>query len=988
MRLRVAIVCSALAFSLPTVFSAAPLRAQYQPPSDRLQITARSAATWSAGGEDVIQLDGPVTIETDRARLSAQRAVLWLRPSTNPAAPAGTRRTDIILVGDAEVAHNGALRTGARLAVTAEVAGEVQITAQDRRAADLSGTPEFVEAAALRRQALPGPDTRPATAPAIGRAEAAVEPAPPPSAKIEPVRFIAPGNIEIDTNYAVDNKVTAVITGGVTLMQRKQETGEIIELQADRAVVFTTLDSLRDADKLSGTKSIEEAVTGVYLEGDVRVVQTPGPPKRGQPAPTEQRFRARRLFYDFTTDRAILTDAVVHTTEPELQIPIVMRAKTVRQLSKGEYKAKGVELSTSTFALPSYSIAADSIYVRTIPGDGGPERVVFDGEDTKFKIFGVPVFWLPAAGGEVAEQPVPLRGGSFVHTSRLGTGVRTDWGLLETLGRPSPKEFDASYKLDYFSERGPAFGLDANYDGGFVTETSKQRWAFSGDLQSYFVYDHGIDEFGRLPTRVGEDPSLRGQALFRHQHFFPGDWQAQVRLGYVSDPTFMEEWFRREFNQGEERDVSFYLKHQTGTEAATFLVDVQPNNLVTTADMLQEQFEVERLPEFGYHRIGDGVEFGKGQFPTSGMTLISNNTVSGLRFNRTGATLTEQGFTEDGSLNPGIPSLGQTGVQDDTTYRGDFRQEVDFPFSLGQFRFMPYVVGRYTAYSDSPGGGDKQRLFGAVGARVSTSFWKVDDSVESRMFDLHRMRHVIEPELNLFTSGTTVDRQQLFLYDEPIDAIHDVSAVSLALRQRWQTERGAPGRRRSVDFFTLNTEVTFYSNEPEATLPPQDFRGLYFASTPEASQPRDAVNVDGSWRLADTTVLLADAQYNIEEKRLATTGAGLIVQRDARMTYFLSARRIEALDSSILGLAGYYELSPKYTITVTQSYDFGQSENIVSALEVRRRFDTFFLSFAYSYSLVDQESGFAINLYPTWLPFRGLDQTAFNSVLHGARARH
>ena len=73
-----------------------------------------------------------------------------------------------------------------------------------------------------------------------------------------------------------------------------------------------------------------------------------------------------------------------------------------------------------------------------------------------------------------------------------------------------------------------------------------------------------------------------------------------------------------------------------------------------------------------------------------------NNTIAGLRFNPTGATLREQGFPEDGSVSPGIPSLGQTGLTGDTTYRGDFRQELSFPFSMGHFRFLPYLVGRYT----------------------------------------------------------------------------------------------------------------------------------------------------------------------------------------------------------------------------------------------------------------------------------------------------
>ena len=978
MRLRVAVAFSALVAASTLLLPATTLPAQYQPPSDKLQITARAAATWSQEGEDVIQLEGPVTIETDRARLSARRAVVWLRQSINPSAPPGTRRADIILVGDAEVAHNGALRTGPRLAVTAEVAGEVQITARDRRAADLAWTPEYREAAELRRAALPRPQTRPATGPAT-REAAPAEPSPPP-VNIEPIRAVFK---EADTNYVVDGKVAAVISGGITLFQR-QKNGDLIELQAERAVLFTTLEKLSDARDLEGMKRIEQAIAGAYLEGDVRVSVTPAAATKG-----EIRFRGRRIYYDFTTDRAVLTDAVLHTIEPEKQIPVIVRAKLIRQLSEDEFRANDVEISTSSFALPSYSIAAESVYVRKVDTDDPDlgDRTVFSAENSQFRMFGVPVLWLPAAGGALTDRGLPLRSASLVNSSRNGWGARTEWGLFESLGRPSPEDFDASYKVDYFSERGPAFGIDADYEGGFVTETSKQRWGFVGELESYFVYDKGIDEIGRLPTRVGEDQEMRGHALYTHQHFFPGGWQAQLRLGYLSDPTFMEQWFRRDFMQGDEHDVSFYVKRQRDTEAATFLLDVQPNNLVTTADMMQEQFEIERLPEFGYHRIGEGFEFSRGSFPTSGMTIVSDNTVSGLRFNHTGATPEEQGFPADFSVSPGIPSLGTTGTTGDTVYRGDFRQEVSFPFSLGQFRLLPYLVGRYTGYSDSPGGGEQHRLFGGAGARVSTAFWKVTEGVESRMFDLHRMRHVIEPELNVFTSGTTVNREEVFVYDEPIDGIHDVSAVSLALRQRWQTERGAPGRRRSVDVFAFNLQANFFSNEPEATLPPTTFRGLYFASLPEGSVPRESLNADAGWRISDTTAVLADAQYNLDESELATAGVGLLANRGDRMTYFVSGRWIEELDSSILALACVYELSPKYTITVGQSYDFSQAENMRSQLEVRRRFDTFFMSVSYSYSLVDQETAFAINIYPTWWAFRGLEQTAFTSAFGGTQRR-
>jgi hypothetical protein len=997
------VVIASSALALAWVLLASPAsQGQYQPPSEKLLIETRAAATWTEPGADVIQLEGPVTIETDRARMSAAEAVIWLVPQ--PDAPPNTQRAEIILLGDAQVQHEGAVRSGPRLAVTAEVAGDgIQITAESRVARNQGQTDLYRRAVELRMGAFaPAPATRPAgrllgpraaaqqQPGAVTVTEPQAEPAPAPP-KIEPIRVTFG---ELNTDHKVDGKVVVMLTGGITVMQRR-ETGDFIEFQADTAVLFTALEDMRDAQEQGRFKDFRDAVTAAYFEGDVRMSFTPGRPGIG-----ESRMRAKRLYYDFATDRAVLTDAVVHTIEPGMGIPVVVRAGVVRQLSQDEFTAHHVRLSTSTFALPSYSVGASKIYVRK-EDTGDPRtgnRVTFNADNATFRMFGVPVFWLPESGGSV-ERGSALRSAGFENSSRYGYGPRTRWGLLETLGQVPRKDFDASYQLDYYSKRGPAGGIDAEYRGGFVTDTTKQRWAFEGDLDSYFVYDRGIDSFGRLDTPVVDvnpDPlvtdlrvdrpghDFRGHAVWHHQHFFPYGWQLQARAGWVSDPTFLESWVRREFFNGDEHDTSFYLKHQDQTEAFTFLVDAQPNNLVTTADLLQEQFEVERLPEFGYHRIGDSVL-------GDAATLISDNTASALTFNLTGATLRDQGFPESGDPGPGIPSLGYTGVDTDPTYRADFRQELDFPFSAGQFRFLPYLVGRYTAYSDSPGGGGVNRLFGGAGARVSTAFWKVDNSVESRMFDLHRMRHVIEPELNVFTSATNVDRNGVFVYDEPVDGVIDLSAVSVALRQRWQTERGAPGRRRGVDFFPLNLTGNFFANEPQhgpedaAHLAPRDFRGIYFASLPEASIPRESINIDAAWRISDTTVLLGDANYNLDAGEWATASAGLIVRRDEHLTYLLSQRYIQDLNSNIAGVVALYEMSRKYSVLFQQSYDFGQSENVSSAVQVRRKFDTFYVAFTVSYSLIDDQSGFSINIYPAWFGY-GIDAGQLRDVF-GPRHR-
>ena len=99
----------------------------------------------------------------------------------------------------------------------------------------------------------------------------------------------------------------------------------------------------------------EDIVQGAYLEGDVRIVQTP--PRAQRKEKSENRLDCERAYYEFATERAVLTDAVIHTVEPRLGIPIIVRAGMVRQLSNGEYRAQNAELTTSSFSVPSYSVS-------------------------------------------------------------------------------------------------------------------------------------------------------------------------------------------------------------------------------------------------------------------------------------------------------------------------------------------------------------------------------------------------------------------------------------------------------------------------------------------------------------------------------------------------------------------------------------------------------------------------------------------------------
>ncbi|MBC8109080.1 MAG: LPS assembly protein LptD [Anaerolineae bacterium] len=945
------------------------VHAQVQPPSEQLLITTDHAVTWNEGETVVVLADAPVTIETDRSTLRAQRAVLWISPARGGVLE--QQNVEIALLDEAQLDQPQAQlsRRGDRLFVTASVRGSIRIVAENREARDLSDTDTYREAIRMRPLAgaatqgstlLPRPwiEQPPPNTPAPPRD------APPPFVR-EPINFRAR---HVGTTETAEGKVAFGLSGGVTIYQRRAN-GDLIELQADNAVLFTPLNNLRELSTSKQFSSAEDAIEAAYLEGDVRINFTPA--GRGKP---EQNLQAERVFYEFGTDRAILTHAVIHTLEPEKQIPITIRAQTVRQLSVGEYRADKVELSTSQFRTPSYSIKADRAYVRQVE-TGDPRfgtQTQFVANSASFHLFGVPYFWWPMISGSMTDRGSALRNILIGSSNRFGFGVRSEWGLFESLGMLPPEDLDISYQLDYLQKRGPAGGVNVDYKGGYITETTKEPWDFAGEIKSYIVNDHGEDRLGSQRRVVTPPDNIRGRVLWEHQHFFPGDWQVQVRAGYSSDPTFLEEYFERDYDAGLPHNFSAYVKRQKDTEALTLTFEYPTNDFVTTSNELQEQAQLERYPEVGYHRIGDS-------FAGDSLTFFSDNRAGFVGLKESGATLAEQGFRPGQS--PGIPSYATTGADDSTNFRGDFRQELNLPFSAGQFKIVPYVMGRYTGYTDAPDNRSKDRLFLGAGVRVNTAMWKTDDSVKSELFDIHRLRHVIEPELNLFTSAQTRDQTDFFIYDEPVDAINDVTAIQLALHQRWQTKRGGAGRFRSVDFLSLNIEGNFFFNQPaDSVLNPTGFRGLFYPSIPEASLARNSINTDALWRISDSTALLADAQYNIDQGELATTSIGLAVQRDPRLSYFIGTRYIGQINSTIANIAATYDLSAKYTLSFNQGFNLSDRTNQNSSVTIIRRFDRLLATLTLYYDAVEDQSGFQFGLIPEGLGV-GISSDQLNQVL-------
>jgi hypothetical protein len=501
----------------------------------------------------------------------------------------------------------------------------------------------------------------------------------------------------------------------------------------------------------------------------------------------------------------------------------------------------------------------------------------------------------------------------------MGWGVDTEWHLFRLLGLVEPPGFTGRFELNWH-EDGPEMGVNVRY----------RRERYSGYALAYGVLDDKQeDDFGDEREDIAANYE-RGRVLLRHKHTLPKDWKLQFELSYLCDRNYLEKFFPNEFHAGKEQETLLYAKKQQGNWAFTSLIQGRLNRF---------QSQGESYPDLGFHLIGE---------PLAGDAL-SFFSESHLGVKR---------YAYDNALDRD-PSHHML--------RADTRQEVSWPIALGPVRLTPYAVGRATHWGDEPPDGRNCRLFAQAGAKASMHFWRDFPDVESRLWDLHGLRHVITPEAAAFWGGASADPQDAYPFDPGIEGyIRRQSAVVAGVRQRLQTRRGPAGDEQTVDWMRFGVTAGFYDNGQD----PQPSGGRFFFDRPEYSVGRNHVNAEYAWYISDATTFLADLNYDVPSGRVARTNLGLAVVRDPRLRYYLGWRRIEYVDSSVGTVGLSYKLSRKYTVQLLEQYDFDfdSNENLLSSVSIIRKLPRWYASFTFTYDQRDDDVIAYITFWPEGIP--------------------
>jgi hypothetical protein len=635
-----------------------------------------------------------------------------------------------------------------------------------------------------------------------------------------------------------------------------------------------------------------------------------------------------------------------------------VRAREIRQLSRREWAGEDVRLSNVAFAEPHFAIGAREVRVQTVPGVQGGERVSVEARGVSFRGGDVPVFAVPRVRGEV--RPSPLRGLSFENVGGDSV-VRSEWDLYTLLGLEAASGNKADLIIDGYFDRGVGVGTNLEWS----------RADLAGELFAYYIRDDGRDELTSGAT-IDQDNEDRGMILAEQYWRLTERWDIFLELAYISDETFLDAFFEREAETRRELNTGFYLRRVEHTDAFTFEVRESLNDFLSNEYLLQSQgFKTDTLPDIAIHTIGRDVLGGAASYFGSARLSVLDLTYSRPRMRDLGFNTIDRARAAFG-IGPDqriIDELRAAGYPDRQITRFDTRHEFEMPMAVGPINIVPFATGRFTAYdagfeeySRNFGDGDdnQSRLWGSVGVRASTSIVKVDDSARSRLFDIDRLRHIIEPSVSVWHAASTRDGNTLPNFNDDVEGIVEGTAARFGVRNTWQTMRGPAGRQRSVDWLVLDTAYITTSNEAERDSP----FGRWNDARPERSSLGEFAIVDGVMRMTEAVAFTGGMLFDTDAGEFARSSFGTLLDHGEGFRSFIEYRELHAIDATLLNFGAAYELTRKYAAVLDATWDFDEKEFQDVNARITRRFPQWTVDVGVSVDGITDRFGIGFSVRP------------------------
>ena len=788
----------------------------------------------------------------------------------------------------------------------------------------------------------------------------AIEAASPEPAILPAQGSLSYGPIKIFSSQLVgepgSGERALMFLGGVDLTYEDYERDLSVALHAQKAVIIIDEDKLRGEDEddevnaNQGGELAGKGILGIYLEDSVEV------------SDGDYTIRAPRVYYDLQENKALVLDAVMYTYDEQMRLPLYVRAEALRQTSANSWTAEEARFTTSEFGEPHFAIAASEITIDRREKPGRADRFFLTSKHNRGEIFGTPLVYFPYIAGEYYDIPLrDVRGG---FNSRFGLFFETGWDMFSLLGKEKPENIDAIGKLGYLGVHNLSLGLDSDYD----TET------MYGDFKSYLIpIDGGEDVLGEGREDVNRSGDTRGFESWKHRQYLPENVELSLQLDYVSDNTFLEEFFPREAYEAQQYQASGYVKVSEDSWLVSGVAKTNLNSFTPQLTYLQAPgYVVDKLPE---------IQATTAPFTLLGETVnwYSQSSLSRLRVRAGTDTPGSRGFEFEPSEEIfGIPPnqtfksyIEGLGVPTNYVLRADTRHELSMPVDIAEWlNFVPYVVGRVTAYdrtfeefNDGDGSTDTVRLWGMVGGRLNTEFSKVWTTRSNAVLNTNGIRHIFEPYMNVWTVGTTIQDQDLPIFDYDVERIDQGTGLAVGARNTWQTKRGGPGRWRDVDWIMWDARYVQRWDEgfPRFRIP------RFYNYHPEYSIGGSHFYSELLWMVSDNVAVMGELTWANEFEEVVQWRVNGTINHTPRFSSFVNYEEIPVLSSRLLTYGFSYRLATKYMVHFLQRLDLDNDDSRRISVNLDRKLPRFVFRVNVVLDVVDNEQLFNVQIIPDGL---------------------
>jgi hypothetical protein len=788
------------------------------------------------------------------------------------------------------------------------------------------------------------------------------------------------GSLSDYRDFRLENGEHAtVVTGGVILVIRNPNNTPLLDIEADRLVLWTRNNPQQLISNLQTPQGQTTRELEFYLAGNVEI--------RQQDKQGTRTLRADEVYYDVNRNVAVAMQADLEFRQPNVAEPIHLRAEELIRLSPTLFEGIKVELYSSRLpsnpglriqvgdgtledkVIPKRSIFGAQVINRQTGQPETEEERLFTGRNVLVRLEDVPVAYLPYLRGDANDPLGPLSSVGISYNKILGVQLYTTFNAYNLFGiDPYP---GTTWKLyaDYLTARGPALGSTFDYD-------QKEFFGIPGrtvgQVKAYGMIDMHTDNLGGsnlIGQPRGTDdnhPEGRGRFFWRQNvQDLPEGFSVQSQISVLSDPNYLEQYFKTEFDNDINQETFLYVKQQQDNWAWTLLAEQRIRYWVT---------ETSWLPR------ADGWLLGQSFFD-----IFTYNVHGSAGY----AQLQPTGFP---------PPPVEITQQKDNTGRFDLMQELSAPFTLGPLRVVPYGVLDLTEYTQDLEDQARGRFYAGGGVRSSIPFTRLYPDVQSDLLNLNGINHKIvlssnyyiahsdtpytvlpqldplnddasdqslrdikrrevefNPHNGLFIMTSPIFDPQIYairrLLETRIDTLDTIEEFQVDLLQRWQTKRGYPGQQHIVDWMVLDLSAAYFPR------PSENF-----------GQSFGFLEYNWIWNIGDQTQLYSSgfADPAVDRgTRTFTLGASFL--RSDRTTLALEYREIDPLESQAINFSLSYVFSPKYAMTANVAYDFGTGSQY-NQVTVTRMGSDLQVSVGAYYDSVFQTFGVNFTVVPVILP--------------------